>query len=210
MPWRQLLRAGQPSPPAEEMQASSAADPPADLHWQQKLREAEAAAQRRAAAEYQRGFAEGEAAGVRKCTARVDGELERLARSMADLAGFRDRFRRESEEDLVNVALAIARRVLRRELAVDPEAVLGLVKVAMEKVSLRDVHRIRLHPDDLPVVKAHLERIQAPAAIQVEADPGLERGAVLFETSRGSLDVSIDTQLRHIERGFADIGKGEA
>lgn len=209
MRWRPVAGTGRPLPPPAAEPAPREADS-GDRRWQQRLEETEAAGQRRAAAEYQRGLAEGEAAGIRKSAARLDAELERLSRSLADLAGFRDRFRRESEQDLVAVALAIARRILRRELAVDPEAVLGLVKVAMDKISLRETHRIRLHPDDVAAVKAHLERIQAPAAIQVEADPGLERGAVFFETARGSLDVSIDTQLRQIERGFADLGKGKA
>ena len=142
---------GQHQPPAAE-----------ERQCRKCLQETDAAGQRRAAAEYQRGLADGEAVGVRKSARRLDAELERLARSLADLACFRDRFRRESEQDLVNVALAIARRILRRELSVDPEAVLGLVKVGIEKVSLREVHSVRLHPDDVPVVKSHLELIQAP------------------------------------------------
>jgi len=41
--------------------------------------------------------------------------------------------------------------------------------------------------------------------ITVAADPGLPVGAVVFETSRGSIDAGLETQLKEIERGFADI-----
>ena len=51
--------------------------------------------------------------------------LERLARAIDELAGLRPRLRQEAEADLVQLALAIARRVLRREIAVDPEALHG-------------------------------------------------------------------------------------
>lgn len=176
-----------------------------EVRWQARIRQFETEARGQAEAEYRRGLAEGVAAGVRKAATQLDPLVERLARSIADLASYRDRFRRESERDLVAVSLAIARRVLRRELTIDPDAILGLVKVALEKVTLREVHRVRLHPADVAAVRGHLERIQAPQTIEVEGDMGLERGAVIFETSRGSLDASMDTQLRIIEQGFQQI-----
>ena len=42
------------------------------------------------------------------------------------------------------------------------------------------------------------------SGIQIVVDPGLQLGDVIFETAQGDLDASIDTQLREIERGFAD------
>jgi flagellar assembly protein FliH len=173
--------------------------------WKAALQNAELETKNRSEAEFQRGLAEGEVIGRRRAAAKVDPLLERLARTIADLAACRDRFRKESEKDLVGLSLAIARRVLRRELIAEPDAILGLVKVALEKISLREVHRVRLHPEDAPVVRRHLAQIQAPAGIEIEADSSLERGAVIFETSRGSLDASAETQLAQIERGFADM-----
>jgi flagellar biosynthesis/type III secretory pathway protein FliH len=35
-------------------------------------------------------------------------------------------------------------------------------------------------------------------------DPSRQPGDVVFETERGNLDVSVDSQLREIERGLAD------
>ena len=44
------------------------------------------------------------------------------------------------------LALAIARRILHRELTVAPEALLGLVKAALEKIGGREIHRVRVSP----------------------------------------------------------------
>jgi len=44
-----------------------------------------------------------------------------------------------------------------------------------------------------------------PQRVEVVADPGLERGAAILESSRGALDVSVETQLAEVERGFADL-----
>jgi flagellar assembly protein FliH len=44
-----------------------------------------------------------------------------------------------------------------------------------------------------------------PQRVELIADPGLERGSVILDSSRGALDVSVESQLAEIERGFADL-----
>lgn len=182
--------------------------PPAELlerQWQVRLAEAEAEWRRRCEAEYQRGLREGEALGMQRASAKVDPMVERMARSVAELAALKSRFRHEAEQDLVALSIAVARRILKRELQVDPEAILGLVKVATEKLALREVQTIRVHPEDVPAIRSHLEAIGPSVPVEVKADPALERGALLFETARGTMDAGLETQLQQIERGFADI-----
>ena len=55
----------------------------------------------------------------------------------------RARIRKETETDIVTLTVAIARRVLRRELSVDPEAIHGVVKAALEKVQSKEICLIR-------------------------------------------------------------------
>ena len=103
----------------------------------------------------------------------------------------------------MRLALAIARRILRRELSVDPESLLGLLKAGLEKIESAETHRVRVHPEHASILRGLLEGAARP--IQVAADPGLPVGAVIFETSRGSVDVGMETQLKEIERGFVDL-----
>ena len=156
-------------------------------------------------AAYQQGLQEGQAAARQEAAAQLDAMNGRLARAIEELAGLKARFRHEAEEDVVALSIAIARRILHRELTVSPDALLGLVKAALEKIELREVHRVRVRPEDGPMVGQHLERMGLPHRIEVISDPGLDRGAVVLESSRGALDVSVETQLAEIERGFADL-----
>jgi flagellar assembly protein FliH len=105
----------------------------------------------------------------------------------------------------VGLAIAIARRVLHRELSTDPEAILGLVKAAFQRCDAKETHRLTLSPPDADSVKEHRGRLRLPPALEIVADGGLQRGSAMFETSRGDLDVSVETQLTEIERGFADV-----
>jgi hypothetical protein len=74
---------------------------------------------------YTQGFQEGRAAGQHELEERVGAMNAQVARTVEELSGLRRRFRHEAEEDVVALALAIARRILHRELTVAPEALLG-------------------------------------------------------------------------------------
>lgn len=151
------------------------------------------------------GRREGEAAARQQMEAETAALHSRLVQSIEALAGFRPRLRQEAERQVVELALAVARRILRREVNIDPEAVGGLVRSALDKLSLREVVSVRCHPSFAAFIQVGLERLGAPVAIRVESDPGLEAGGVVIETAHGSLDASVNVQLEEIERGFADL-----
>jgi flagellar assembly protein FliH len=150
------------------------------------------------------GLREGEAAGRKSAAAELQPVINRLARAIDEIGSLRAKLRAEAEADLIQLALAIARRVLRRELAIDPEALHGLVLGALEKLSGQEVSRVRVHPGHVALVAECLRQNRASAKVEVIADPSRDLGSVIFETPRGNLDASVDSQLQEIERGLAD------
>lgn len=197
MPWRTVageIVESTPSLPALAAPAHAEAKP---ARFEEEL-------EARARAAFETGRQQGEKAGEQRALAQVDSYVKRLARTIEDLARTRDEFRREAERDVVALAVAVARRILHRELTVDPEALLGLVKAALERVDARELHRVLVHPEDQPAVSHHVRELKLPKRVEVVGDPALERGAALFETARGTLDASIQTQLEEIELGFSD------
>lgn len=159
----------------------------------QRLREAHA-----------EGVREGEATGKDRAAAEFQPVIERLARSIEETAGLRARLRREAEADLLRLALAIARRILRRELSIDPDALHGLVLAALDKLQSQEICRVRVHPAQASLVNACLQQVRSASPAEVIADPSAEPGSVIFETDRGNLDASLESQLKEIERGLAD------
>jgi flagellar assembly protein FliH len=194
MAWRKIDAAGRSwSAPGEGAGDGQAQLAQSERQWEQKVREARAAA-----------LKEGEAAGRSRAAAEVQPVLERLARSIEEVGQLRGRLRREAEADLVRLSLAIARRVLRRELAVDPDALHGLVLGALEKLQGQEICRVRVHPAHAAQVTQYLARPGTGSQIEVIADGSRDAGSVVFETQRGNLDASVETQLQEIERGLAD------
>ena len=169
-----------------------------------KIAELEAAAEGRLRQAYESGMHAGEDAARQSLEAGVRETVEQLAAAIADAASTRAETIRRAEADTVRLAIEIARRVLHREVSVDPSALEGLIKAALEKLQNQEVHRVRVHPDQERLVRACLDQTGRGQAVEVVVDPVQPRGGVVFEIGRGALDASLDTQLAEIERGLVD------
>jgi flagellar assembly protein FliH len=165
--------------------------------WERQREQGERAA-------YQRGLNEGKAAGREQAAGEVQPVLDRLAHTLADLSSLRSRIRKDAEGDLVKLSISVARRVLHRELTLDPESIEGLIRVALEKLQSRELCRVRVHPDQEPAIRASLARFSNSQNVELIPDASMQCGTVVLETAHGTLDASIEAQLREIERGFAD------
>lgn len=195
LPWRNVRAGAAPAPSPEK---EPAPDFPAQIalleaQYQQKVREAHAA-----------GTREGEIAGRSRAGAEMQPVLDRLTRSIQEISNMRARLRREAEADVVQLALAIARRVIRREIASDPDALRGLVVAALEKLQGQEISRVKVHPSHVDLLKSCLQPLMNGGMLEVLADSSRELGSIVFETARGNLDASVDTQLQEIERGLTD------
>jgi flagellar assembly protein FliH len=186
------------STPGQQPGAGDQATPTDQL--QRRIAELEAQSEAHARQAHQAGIAEGR----RAAAAELDPAMQRIAKSLEELSRYKSRLRKEAEADLVKLALAVAKRILRRELSVDSEALKGIVSAALEKLQVRELSQVRVHPTHEEAVRRHLPNTQG-SSIQLVADNSLQPGDVLFETTRGTVDASIDSQLREIENGFADV-----
>jgi flagellar assembly protein FliH len=192
--WRQVGAAGTAPQAAEEPPADNSAQiAQLEAQYQQKVRDAHAA-----------GLREGEIGGRNRAGAEMQPVMERLGRSIQEIANMRARLRREAEGDVVQLALAIAKRVIRREMAADPDALRGLVVAALEKLQGQEISRVKVHPSHLAIVKSCLQQALSGGVVEVLPDSSREVGSVIFETTRGNLDASVDSQLQEIERGLTD------
>lgn len=156
---------------------------------------------RRAALErdaFVKGYAQGERAGLEAGVKRTDAVLRRLGETIDELAGLRRQILHQSEQQLVQLALALARRIVRRELAADDELLGALARVALERLGEARPATIRLHPDDFARSTAGRLEQWAAAHVSVVADPTVNRGGCLVESPFGFVDASIEAQLQEL------------
>lgn len=151
------------------------------------------------------GREEGERAATERAAREIAAVTARAAQSAEELLLTRREMRRQLEEDLVRLAVAVARRILHRELSVAPEALGGIVRAVLDRLDAREVHAIRVSPADAAPLEKRATEWNLPVRAEIRRDPSLERGAIVVEIARGAVDGSVETQLQEIERGFADL-----
>ncbi|MDX2266678.1 MAG: FliH/SctL family protein [Bryobacter sp.] len=182
-----------------------AAENPTPADWSAEIERAAAQHQRELQEAIERTRREAEARFKQKLEQEVEPWLRRMAASIEDIATVRQRYLAESEEKVVRLAVAIAQRILHREVQIDSLALLGLLRAAIEKSEMREMQKILLNPQDLEALRPHLAKLNLPPRVEIAAERGLERGALLVESTSGTLDASIDAQLDEVERGFIDM-----
>lgn len=166
-------------------------------------REQRQAAERRA---YEEGFAQGEKDG-RVAAERQSGPLlTALETLLGELDGIRNRIRQHLETEVVELALQVARKVIRHELTVSNDAILCVVKEAMGNMEDPGRIAIRLNPEDLKRIRGAGEQFECVMenrdSLVFEEDPGIECGGCYIQTEFGDIDARIQEQLRAVEEAF--------
>jgi flagellar biosynthesis/type III secretory pathway protein FliH len=114
----------------------------------------------------------------------------------------------DAEADLGALAVRIAERVLRRQLALSPDDVAAIARAALDEARGRHDFTLRVHPDDVAVVERHRTALgaglAASAHIAVRADDTVARGGCVVDSELGTVDLRLETQLAAIERALHD------
>ena len=145
------------------------------------------------------GYRDGEASGRE---AKAEGVIEDLGKTIVDLSRTRGYVFRSAQNDVLRLAVAIARRILHREVMMSPDVLGGIITAALERIEDHDMHSVRVHPSFAARVEKELS--SQTHNLKVVPDASLPMGGCVFETHHGTVDAGVESQLSEIERGLAD------
>jgi flagellar assembly protein FliH len=139
--------------------------------------------------------------------AKVDEHLRSLRPAldqlMQELAQSRRQCHEQLEAQALEIAVAIAARLVRGQLQHDPTVTLRWIQEAVELASGSERIRLRLHPDDVASlgerVGVILAQVGKLARSEVVADPNVTRGGCVVETDLGIIDQQLESQLSRID-----------
>jgi len=161
----------------------------------------------------EKGLKEGRQAEREAQTAAQSAGEKQRARQGAELverfAQERESYMRAVEHEVVELALAVSARILRREAQMDPLLLTGAVRVALGQLSGSTQVRLKVPASELDL---WIEAIGLVPNLAVKpavvAGEGMRLGDCVIETDLGSVDLGIRAQLGEIERGFFDRAGG--
>lgn len=169
-----------------------------------------------------RGFEEGLAKGL-ECSAqkaekelsariaqgveeKIKGErgaaLLPLHKLIEEMRGVRQALLKHWEENIMQIAAAIAFQTILREPEIMHDVPLDLLREALELAMNCATLKIRMNPDDVNDLKEQihiiLEETGNLAKTEIMPDPKITRGGCLVETSLGIVDERLESRLERI------------
>lgn len=128
-----------------------------------------------------RQFAQQISAQVGQLVAAFDSQTEALDAQLADT--------------LVQTAVTLARQVVRSEIEQRPELIVQVAQDAVGAIILSARHlRLRLNPQDLPLVEAGASDLLKARGVVLQADATLQPGGCIVESDLGQVDARIEAR----------------
>jgi flagellar assembly protein FliH len=155
-------------------------------------------AERLLQAAYQDGLESGRAAAREE----VASAIEALRAGCDQLADHAARLEEEAVAEATALAVEVAARILRAEVAARPERVSDVVRGAIRRASDRSALVARVHPDDLGACRAAAPDIAVSMGgitrLEIVDDPRVTPGSCVLETVAGDVDATFESQLGRV------------
>lgn len=163
------------------------------------------------AAGYRVGFEEG----TQKAAADNRKNAEELGLMMETVEKSKTKILHDFQEDLQNLAVAMAKAILKKELEIDDDAIRSIILSAMEEY--RNQEWVRIYVSDGTaniLLKSDGSIVEALKDIsdnvKVVVSPGLDEGGCILETPDQIVDAGIDSQLKKIKTAIESAMKNQA
>jgi flagellar assembly protein FliH len=148
---------------------------------------------------YERGLAEGLKTGATEQKQALAQQVNSLAGLIHELTKVRKEFLNSIESDVLNLAFAIAEKILNHEIATDKDVVCKVLGGALSKMMDKEGMKIRVSPDDYGYLKAITEApypgLEEIKNVMLEADAAIGRGGVVIVSVFGEVDARLDQQM---------------
>lgn len=164
------------------------------------------AADREAAREA--GQREGYAAGMAEADAETAGLVATCERIGINVMEERQRLLDESERDVIDLAMAIAERVVNAAIDIDPDLVVDVCRGAMRRAFQRESMVVLAHPADLARLREAGPKLAAELGgvshLDFVEERRLARGSVIVRTPAGEIDATFAGKSQRIEAALQE------
>ena len=152
---------------------------------------------------YKNGFEQGYEAGTKQGIEAGQHEVNQrvaiLEQLLANLSQPLQQLDQQLEQDLVNLVITVSRQLIRRELKIEPEHVIGAMRAALAALPVTERKlKIYLHPQDIELVQQGLAMDHDDGKWQWIEDPVMTRGGVRIETADTVVDATVEARLNSL------------
>lgn len=148
---------------------------------------------------YEAGFTKGRAEGMASGKDEIIRNGHLLDDLLQSLSQPFEKLDDDVTQQLVSLAIAISRQLVRRELKIDATQIMGVVQeaVAVLPVGSRGV-KVCLHPNDVKIMRDTLTKTEAERTWELVDDPSLSPGDCRILTETSLIDATLEKRLAAI------------
>jgi flagellar assembly protein FliH len=151
---------------------------------------------------FEQGYQEGERIGKQMGEKMVETVVRRYDKSLLEIAEAHKNLVEQMEEHTVRMAIEISRKVIQRELTVDPDLVSALAAVALKRVQGHQSITLRVSRQDFERVNKAITNLNP--AIAVKDDANMDRGDFVVDTAQTHLDGRVSSEVEALGRLMLD------
>lgn len=179
------------------------------FHLRQKEREGGSASRTEVSTQeigrnsYQKGYEEGSQK-ERKKVVEMMAILEKIVK---DLQVKKEAMLNEMKGKIVEIAIATAKKIIKKEIEEDSETVVRVVKEALKQIKQAQKITIKVNPQDWMKLKEVqpelLSSSLGEASVYIEKDEAIAPGGSLLETDKGIIDARIERQIDEVNKALS-------
>ena len=147
---------------------------------------------------------------ARTRSTRANQELRKavvaLNTAAAEAIGAKEQMKSDAVSELVELAVAIAERVIKRQVMIDPQVLVANLREALALTGRQKQLRVAIHPSQCQVLAAAIPQLQmewpAIGGAQIIEDESLTPGGCRVLTDHGQIDADLNAQLDRVIAGL--------
>ena len=155
------------------------------------------------------GYEQGKEKGLNEGKDTLNSMISHLKKIIGETINKRNEIIESSEKQLCNIAVIIAKKIVKTISETDKGVVLRNVSEALKKVKGRAKVIIRINISDLELVARHKDNfyrmLDNIENVSILEDPYIEKGGCIIETDFGDIDARVSAQLDEIETAVKNV-----
>lgn len=146
------------------------------------------------------GYDEGRALGLDRGAAEIASSAGAFAQAVQGIEALRAEVLDGLETDAIELAIALAGKILAGALQARPELVVEVVQGALRRIADRRKITVVVNPADVEAVRAAIGGLTAQGSgvevCDLQSDERVGAGSAIVRTAEGEVDASVQTQLQ--------------
>ena len=151
---------------------------------------------------YEKGFEQGQKDGVALGEKKAQETWKKMMALLEELKVLKGKIFEETEEEIIRLSVAMARNIIKKEVAMDSDTLRRSVHHALKYLKDKSFVRVLINPDDMKMLEPYLPEFATDNKIEnfeLAEDHCVDSGGCILETGFGRVNATLEGQLTELE-----------